>query len=269
LPSWSRTTFGGGVVVLPRDDILLSGLAIGPNGEPTSNDLGQAFHGVLIVGNGKPFGLVGHQSLGFTWNNRNRFSLDQDPSNVARLLLNQRFPLLANPGPVLTQILASRFPNLLIPTQPANRTASSWTLSYTFDQYFWQPDGDPKHGIGVFFAFGASDGNPDPIQYAYLGGIGGKGVTPGRTDDSFGIGLARTQFSNSFLPFLRQQCNLGLQRENALEIYYNAAITGWMNVTTDLQIVDSALDRALSSTTGQLTGIDTVLVLGTRLRVRF
>jgi porin len=267
------STFGGGIIVLPRDDIILSALALGPNGTPTSNDVGQAFDGVLILGSGKltvkPFGLVGHHSLGLTWNNKDRFSLDQDPSNIARLLLTQQFPLLANPGPVLTQILANRFPSLLVPTQPANRASSSWTLSYTFDQYFWQPDGDPKHGVGVFFAFGASDGNPDPIQYAFLAGIGGKGVMPGRPGDSFGIGLARTQFSSSFLPFLRQQFNLGLQREDALEIYYNAAITGWMNVTTDLQIVNSGLDQALSPTTGQLTGIDTVVVLGTRLRVRF
>jgi hypothetical protein len=28
------STFGGGVVVLPREDILLVGLAIGPNGAP-------------------------------------------------------------------------------------------------------------------------------------------------------------------------------------------------------------------------------------------
>jgi porin len=267
------STFGGGVVVLPRDDILLSGLAIGPNGAPISNDVGQAFHGVLILGNGKltvkPFGLVGHQSLGFTWNNQNRFSLDQDPSNIARLLLDQRFPLLANPGPVLTQILASRFPNLLVPTQPLNRANNSWTISYTFDQYFWQPDGDPKHGVGVFFAFGASDGNPDPIQYAYLAGIGGKGVVPGRPDDSFGIGLARTQFSGSFLPFERQQFNLGLQREDAIEMYYNMAITPWMNLTSDLQIVDSGLNKAISPTTGKLTGIDTVVVAGARLQVRF
>lgn len=267
------STFGGGVIVLPRDDIVLSALALGPNGTPTSNDLGEAFNGVLIVGNGtltvKPFGLVGHQSLGLTWNNKERFSLDQDPSNIADLLLTQRFPSLANPGPVLEQILASRFPNLLVPTQPANRANSSWTISYSFDQYFWQPGGDPKHGVGVFFAFGASDGNPDPIQYAFLAGIGGKGVMPGRPDDTFGIGLARTQFSSSFVPFLRQQFNLGLQREDAIETYYNAAVTGWMNVTTDLQIVDSGLERALSSTTGQLTGIDTVIVLGTRLRVRF
>jgi porin len=267
------STFGGGVLVLPREDIVLSGLAIGPSGTPTSNDVGQAFNGVMIVGSGKltvkPFGLAGHQSLGFTWNNTERFSLDQDPSNIARLLLDQRFPRLANPGPVLTQILANSFPNLLVPTQPANRTSGSWTISYAFDQYFWQPDGDPKHGVGVFFGFGASDGNPDPIQYAYLAGIGGKGVVPSRPDDSFGFGLAQTQFSSNFLPFLRQQFNLGLQREDAIEMYYNMAITPWMNLTSDLQIVDSGLNKAISPTTGKLTGIDTVVVAGARLRVRF
>jgi porin len=193
----------------------------------------------------------------------------QDPSNIARLLLAQQFLRLANPGPVLMQILANSFQGLLVATQPTNRTNGSWTISYAFDQYFWQPDGDPKHGVGIFFGFGASDGNPDPIQYAFLAGIGGKGVLPGRPDDSFGFGLARTQFSSAFLPFLRQQFNLGLQREDAIEMYYNAAIAPWMNVTTDLQIVNSGLNRAVSPTTGQLTGIDTVVVLGTRLRIRF
>jgi porin len=52
-------------------------------------------------------------------------------------------------------------------------------------------------------------------------------------------------------------------------MYYNAAIRPWMNVTSDLQIIDSSLNKALSSTTGQLTSIDTVVVLGTRLRIRF
>jgi porin len=161
----------------------LSALAIGPRGAPISNDVVQAFDGVMIVGSGKltvkPFGLVGHQSLRFTWKNTERFSLDQDPSNIARVLLNERFPRLANPGPVLTQILANSFPGLPVPTQPANRKNSSWSMNYAFDQYFRQPDGDPKHGVGLFFAFGTSDGNPDPIQYAFLAGIGGKGVVPG------------------------------------------------------------------------------------------
>ena len=43
------------------------------DGTPTSNDVADAFEGVMFVGNGKltvkPLGLVGHQGLGFTWNN--------------------------------------------------------------------------------------------------------------------------------------------------------------------------------------------------------
>jgi porin len=267
------SAFGGGILAIPREDILLSATVLDPTGTPDSNNLGKAFsQGVEVVGSGtltiKPYGLVGHQTVGFSWNNKERFSLTQDPTNLATLLLQERFPRLANPGPALEGILAQSFPNLLVPAQPASRKSSSWAIDYTFDQYFWQPDGNPKHGIGVFFGFGASDGNPNPIQYSFLGGIGGKGVVPGRSDDSFGLAFARTQFSSAFLPFLRQQLNLGLQQEDAVEMYYNLSVTQWLNVTADLQIVNPALKKALNEV-GKLANVDTAVVAGARLRVRF
>jgi porin len=120
----------------------------------------------------------------------------------------------------------------------------------------------------LFFGFGASDGNPNPIQYSFITGIGGKGVVPGRPDDTFGLGVARTQFSSAFVPFLRQQLNLGLQREDAIEMYYNAALTQWLNLTADLQIINPGLKKALNAA-GQLANIDTAVVAGARLRVRF
>jgi porin len=272
------SAFGGGVIALPREDITLSALALDPDGTPTSDNLGKAFSdGVMVVGSGqltiKPFGLVGHQSLGFTWDDQQRFSLTQDPSNIALLLLHNRFPRLANPGPALAGILQQFFPTLLSPTQPANRVSSSWSMNYGFDQYFWQPDGDPKHGVGFFFNFGASDGNPNPITYTFLTGIGGKGVIPGRADDTFGLGWARTQFSNDFVSFLRQTLNLGLEHEDAIEMYYNAAITPWLNATADLQIINPGLTKTLISSSSQrlplLTNVDTAVVAGVRLRVRF
>jgi porin len=227
---------------------------------------------VLALGSGqltvKPFGLLGHQSLGVMWNDKRRFSLNQDPTNLATLLLQERFPRLANPGPVLEQILAARFPALLVSARPPNHDSSSWALTYAFDQYFWQLDGNPHHGLGVFFAFGASDGNPNPIQYSYLGGIGGRGVVPGRPDDTFGVAVARTQFSSAFVPFLRQQLNLGLQKEDAIEMYYNWALTPWLNFTADLQVVNPALKRALNDS-GQLARVDTAVIGGARVRVRF
>ena len=206
--------------------------------------------------------------MSFTWNNKERFSLSQDPTNLATLLLQERFPRLASPGPVLEDILARTFPALLVPAQPANRTSSSWAFAYAFDQYFWQPDNDPKHGMGLFFGFGTSDGNPNPIKYSFITGLGGKGVVPGHPDDSFGIGLGRTQFSSDFVPFLRQRLNLGLQHEDAIEMYYNIAVTHWLNVTADLQIVNPGLKKAVNET-GQLAHVDTAAVAGARLRVRF
>jgi porin len=186
----------------------------------------------------KPFGLIGYQSMSVEWNDQQRFSLTQNPSDIAVSLLQSLFPRLLNLGPVLEGILSQFFPALLVPSQPG-----SWTLTYAFDQYFWQPDGDPKRGIGLFFAFGGSDGNPNPIHYGFLTGIGGKGVVPGRPQDNFGIGIARTQFSSAFVPFLHQQLNLGLEHEDAIDMYYNAAITPWLSVSPDLQIVNPGLQK--------------------------
>ena len=66
-----------------------------------------------------------------------------------------------------------------------------------------------------------------------------------------------------------QQFNLGLPPEDAIEMYYNMAITLWMNLMSDLQIVDSGLNKVISPTTGKLTGIDTLVMAGARLRIRF
>jgi porin len=267
------SAFGGGVIALPAKDITLSVLVLDPNGTPTSDDPGKTFNnGVMLTGGAqvaiRPFGLVGHQNLAFSYSNKDRFSLEQDPSDLSRLLLQERFPLLGNAGPILEQILARFFPGLLVPAAPPNHKSSTWSVSYAFDQYFWQPAGDAKHGIGVFLATGVSDGNPNPIKYAFLAGIGGKGV-PGRPEDSYGVGFARTQFSSAFIPFLRQRLGLGLNHESALEAYYNVGITGWLSATADLQIIDPGLNKTLNSSGRGLENVNTAFVAGIRIRARF
>jgi porin len=144
------------------------------------------------------------------WSDKERLSLVQDPSNLARLLLEERFPRLGNPGPILERALERLFPQLLIPLQPPNRESDTWAVLYSFDQYLWQPAGDPKRGVGVFFMFGAADGDTNPIEYSYSVGVGGNGVLSSRPRDRFGIGWARTEFSGRFVPFLRQRLDLGL-----------------------------------------------------------
>jgi porin len=268
------SAFGGGVIVLPTEGTTLSLLALGSDGTPTDNNVGDAFsNGTMLVGSAqvtiKPFGLIGHQNFGFSWTNQERFSLEQDPSNLALILLQDRFPRLENPGPVLEQILARFFPGLTVPTVPPNRGSSSWSVSYAFDQYFWQPAGDSKHGIGVFFSAGASDGNPNPIKYAFLAGLGGKGVASSRPNDTFGVAVARTQFSSAFIPYLRERVDLGLDHEDAFEAFYNLALTGWLSITADLQVIDPALKKTLPPSGLRLLNVDNATVAGLRFRVRF
>jgi porin len=268
------TSYGGGLVILPWEGAVFTVSALDPSGTATNNDIGDAFQdGVFVFAEGRvtitPFGLVGHQLLGGGWSNKERVSLEQDPSNIARLLLTQRFSRLADPGPVLTRLLERFFPSLLVPTQPLNRVNYTWTVYYNFDQYLWSPEGAPDRGIGIFFRFGASDGVANPIKYAYNVGVGGKGLVPWRPCDNFGIGWARTVLSDNFVPFLRQQLRLGLGHEDAIEMYYNAAITPWFSAALDLQIMDQAFERTLNASGNGLRDMNTAVVLGLRLYARF
>ena len=269
-----ESAYGGGVIVLPWEGAVFSAMAIDASGTGTNNDISEAFDdGATVVASGKatikPFGLVGHQSVGGLWSNKTRLSVKQDPANIAELFLKEKFPLLADPGPILRRILERFTPGLLTPVRPANREDSTWAVFYNFDQYFWHPAGDQKRGIGMFFQFGASDGDANPIKYSYSTGIGGNGVVPGRPHDNFGVAWARTQFSNNFVPFMRQTFNLGLDHEDAVEIFYNAAITQWLRVSLDLQIINPGQEKELNSSGTALRNVDTAIVGGVRMYIRF
>jgi carbohydrate-selective porin OprB len=49
-----------------------------------------------------------------------------------------------------------------------------------------------------------------------------------------------------------------LDHDFGVEFYYNLAVTGWLNVTADLQVIHPAL-----------RGIDTSVVLGLRMKAEF
>ena len=72
-----------------------------------------------------------------------------------------------------------------------------------------------------------------------------------------------------FVSFLRQQLRLGLGHEDAIELYYNAAIAPWINAALDLQIIDQALARTFDASGTRLRDLDTAVVLGLRVYARF
>ena len=80
-------------------------------------------------------------------------------------------------------------------------------------------------------------------------------------------GWARTQLSSDFVPFLRQQFDLGLSKEDAVEMYYNVVVTPWLNMTADLQVIDSAFNKTVLN--GRLVNVDTAVVGALRMYLRF
>jgi porin len=65
-----------------------------------------------------------------------------------------------------------------------------------------------------------------------------------------------------------------LRDEQGFEAYYNIAVTPWMKLTPDLQVIRPAQKQVISLNTGGITivrtkSIDTATVLGLRLQLVF
>ena len=266
------SAWGGTLIFIPLEGSLVTLAALDPNGTPLDNGLAHIFEdGVLLSGEArftiKPFGLVGHQLVGGLWSNKERVALQQDPANTARLLLENQFPRLANPGPILQRIIDRFFPELNTPAGPLQTKDETWAIYYNFDQYLWSPAGNPDKGFGIFFRFGASDGKVNPVKYTFSVGFAGDGIVPGRPNDTFGIGWSRANLSDDLLPALRDRRAIGLDREDAIELYYNFAIAKSIGLSLDLQIVEPAAKKTVS--TSGLKGLDTAVIGGLRAYVRF
>jgi porin len=267
------SAYGVGALYLPSHDVTVAGMVIDPNGTIMDDDIEDTFDdGVMALGSVdvkvKPLGLPGHQNLTLEWSSKDRTSLIQDPTNLARLLLTERFPRLGNPGPILAEIIEAHAPELLVPAEPLNQESDTWAAVYSFEQFLWQPAGNPHQGIGLFFSAGIADEKTNPIRYSYSLGLVGKGVVPGRPRDDVGIGWARTEFSDKFIPLLRNRFDLGLDHEDAVELYYNASITPWLNVTPNVQFISSGLDKTVNAS-GAFENLDNTYIVGVRVGLRF
>jgi len=267
------SAYGGGALYHPSHDVTLAAIVMDPNGTITSDDVGDAFDdGVTALFSAdlkvNPGGLPGHQTLIFTWSSKDRTSLLQDPENVGRIFLEERYPRLGDPGLILSDIFDALgiSPN----ADPLNVEDDSWTATYSLEQFIWQPAGDPGRGIGVFFSASASDGNPNPIKSSYQLGLVGKGVVPNRPRDDFGIGWSRADFSDEFLRELRASPSDPVQDyEDVVELYYNVAVTPWLSVSPSLQIVSPALNKTFDTASDTFKDIDTNYIAGVRVGIRF
>lgn len=239
------STLGGGVIVLPTKDpeeAIVNLLVVSASGNATTDGFDDLDDDNLIfTAEGRVrtgfFGLIGHQLVGALYSNKQYTSIDQRLGAV-------------------------------IENRALGRSQDTWAVFYNFDQFLYEADKDAGRGAGVFGRFGASEGNPNPAQYVFSFGAGGKGVVPSRDLDRFGVGYYYIIIENPTLqrPFTTRSF---LENEWGLEIFYNVALTPWMLLTPDIQVIGPAQKRRA---TGLRTGgetVDVATVLGLRLQLIF
>ncbi len=163
------------------------------------------------------------------------------------------------------------------------RKNSNWIVNFNFEQYIYMPEHQPPEinleffghdrlplqdagprtadfdfnpeGVGVFFRFAYTPEDRNPWNMFVSGGVGGRGVIPGRPNDRYGLGFYSLIVSGD----LRNQLILGrLDTEWGMEVFYNIAITPWLQLTPDLQYIQSGRPR-----------VDDAVVLGFRVQTYF
>ncbi|MCJ7600793.1 MAG: carbohydrate porin [Desulfobulbaceae bacterium] len=249
-----NSVLGGGVIILPTKDpeqAIISAMVFDSNGKANTTGFDTAFEGdntYAIEGRVRTnfFGKTGHQLLGWAYSTKEFSALEEDSLLLLKGIVQNR-------------------------TLNTEKENSSWAAYYNFDQYLYEPE--KGRGVGIFGRFGASDGDANPVHYFYSLGVGGKGMMPSRPNDDFGIGFFYMDISNPKLTGIFKDREF-LQDEYGVEAYYNIAITPWMKLTPDIQIIRAAQEDSFSLTSivpPVITreSLDTVTVLGLRLQMIF
>lgn len=220
------STHAAGVVVQPSESVGIAGLVISANDEDgVYGSPGGLFSEVTAGGEidlaWKLGGLEGHARPIGLYTTRNPLALD-----------NEFF-----------------FRDVILGI-PFGTADDNWTVGINLDQYLYMPEGGDRatmhtadfdanpEGLGVFFRFGYTPEDRNPFNTFLSGGFGGRGVVPGRPDDRYGLGfyaaLASDELRN--VPILRR-----LDTEWGMELFYNVALTPWLQFTPDLQYIRSGL----------------------------
>lgn len=138
----------------------------------------------------------------------------------------------------------------------ASQKSETWSLGYLAEQKLWIDSCNSKRNVGLFSSWGISDGNPNPIRWSGNVSLQAHGISQCRENDSFGVAYFYTGLSNDFQNLASPI--VALQDVQGGEVFYNFAVTPWMNVTPDLQIIQPAN-----------AGQSTAIVVGMRGKLTF
>jgi porin len=232
------STLGGGVVWLPSDTITITSVVCNTADSSTTTGFGD-------------FGD------GWTWSTEAQFQYRLGDLPGGQVLTF----IYGDDGEYANFSRVELLPDgLFVGTED-----DSWAVTWSAWQYVYTPDVAPDRidtgdgradlrGLGLFARVGFADDDTNPIDLSISGGIGGRGLVPGRDDDTFGLGLSYADFDTK--PLLSA---VGFGDDGyVFEAFYNFDVGHGLSLTTNVQVLDP-----VSSSVGTTT------VLGARFNVRF
>lgn len=226
------STLGTGFVILGDEGTPLFQFSVlSPREATRTSGLGDLYNdGATLVGELRVptqfLGRPGHQLVGASWSSRDYVALEQDP-------------------------------RIILPDVPIARQGGSWSVYWNFDQYLYVDPADSSRGWGVFGRAGLADPETNPIEYFLSFGVGGSSMIRGRDADTFGVGWYYSGTSSELAPDLAMVLG-GIGDGQGVEMYYNIAVTPWLQITPDVQFIMPARET-----------VDTATVVGVRARVIF
>jgi len=235
------STIGGGVIIIPNKQLLISSILVNSVDASTTtgfDDIGDGWTWLTSVQfQYQLANLPGGINAAFA------YAFDSDFTEI-----NGIFTFLPGEGLVPSTEDESWMVSL-----------SGWQYIHTEEQAKEGPvdyyDGQPDYqGFGVFYRIALSDEDTNPIDFFASFGLGGRGCIPGRDDDTFGVGYFYLSIQATTLGGI-----VGIDsKSQGVEAFYNIAITPAAHLTCDIQIIDSPK-----------VGVDTAVVLGVRMNLRF
>lgn len=233
------STLAAGVVVMPSQNTRFTSILMNTSDASTTTGFGDFGDGVswwnsLDVQWGAG-GLPGGSTLGAI------YAFDGDFARIGGLAFA--------PGQGLT----------------VGRETESWGAQLSGWQYLFTESGstgsvDPRdgrqdlQGVGVFAGIGFGDEATNPVSLAINLGLSGRGLIPGRDDDTCGLGWFYNEIDEP-RPLLSSFLNNNTQ---GIEAYYDIALLPSTNLAFNLQYTDAAFQ-----------GVDDGLVFGVRCNVSF
>jgi hypothetical protein len=245
---YNTTSLAAVGVWSPSKPLTLAAGVFDPNSE-ANNLATKAFNRVNIYGfailSYSIGGLPGRSWTQFNWTNKPKIDLDAPFGQLPSGANSEAVGVLLGVSP--SQAL------------PINYRSTSWVTIGNFSQYLFVKDhseaiaeklgsGRPLRGIGVFGRIGYAPEETNPITRDGSVALIANGLSDGRPNDSFGLGIYHNGISRPLKDAFARLTGAAAspKNENGLEVFYDFAITPAIRVIPSYQHIWNPLTAAVA-----------------------